>query len=88
MGSEQRSLRYTAISLFLLAAFCGSSLAVGGANSGDDEWIPTVVELVEMDYQDNCNLRAEADWALLNGRKNAFEEKVSEYIYILQYVFI
>lgn len=77
MGSKQRSLRYAAFLLVLLAVFFGSSLATGGANGPDEEWIPTVVELVEMDYQDQCNLRAEADWALLNGRKNAFEEKVS-----------
>ncbi|CAG9579679.1 unnamed protein product [Danaus chrysippus] len=49
---------------------CFYAVLSSGTSSDDDRrWLVSLIDLVELDYQDQCNQRAEATWEELLGKK-------------------
>lgn len=68
------------IILTLLAVYCHIlfSSGSGSASSGDDRrWFVSLVDLVELDYEDHCEQRATAMWDELTGVYKGLATKVS-----------
>lgn len=69
------------ITLTLLAIYCHILLSSGSGstNNGDDRrWFVSLVDLVELDYEDHCEQRATATWDELTGAYKGLATKVSK----------
>ncbi|XP_061385352.1 angiotensin-converting enzyme-like [Danaus plexippus] len=56
---------------------CFYAVLSSGTSSDDDRrWLVSLIDLVELDYQDQCNQRAEATWEELLGNEKILSLKV------------
>nr|XP_026485355.1 angiotensin-converting enzyme-like [Vanessa tameamea] len=62
---------------FFLLCVCFYALLSSGTSSGDDRrWLVSLVDLVEFDYQDQCDQRATAAWEELLGSAKGLSMKL------------
>ncbi|XP_014368466.2 angiotensin-converting enzyme [Papilio machaon] len=62
---------------FTLFSVCLYALLSSGTSSGDDRrWLMSLVDLVELDYEDNCEQRATASWNELIGAPKGLAKKL------------
>ncbi|XP_045767657.1 angiotensin-converting enzyme-like [Maniola jurtina] len=60
-----------------LLCVCFYALLSSGTSSGDDRrWLVSLVDLVELDYQDHCDQRAKATWEELLGSSKGLSLKL------------
>lgn len=68
---------------FTLFSVCLYALLSSGTSSGDDKrWLMSLVDLVELDYEDNCEQRATASWNEMIGAPKGLAKKVRFYYFI------
>ncbi|XP_072949997.1 angiotensin-converting enzyme-like protein Ace3 [Epargyreus clarus] len=62
---------------FTLLSVCFYALLSSGTSSGDDpRWLLSLVDLVELDYEDRCDMRATAAWDELIGSSKGLAQKL------------